>query len=316
MKKIKIIGGGGYIGTRLSNYLHSKGYEVHVVDLFWFGDFLDSGIIKERKNLWDLKYNDLEGFNSVIFLGGLSNDPMASYRPDLNFIENSSAPTYLAFIAKQAGVRKFISASSCSVYGYTGDQVLDEDSRIKPQYPYGVSKIQSEVGIMLLEDEFFSPIIFRKGTVSGWSEKMRFDLVINTMFKDSFTKGKIIINNPNLWRPIIDIRDVVRAYETAINSESSGVFNLSGKNYTIGQLGEIVYNKISKISKLEIETKNISDVRNYKVSTEKIEKELGFFPIFKAEDIVDELLDRIKVEDFNFDLDLYYNINTFKNIKL
>lgn len=314
MKKIKIIGGAGYVGTRLSNYLHSLGYEIHVVDLFWFGDYLNEKITKTKKNLWELKTKDLEGFDVVIFLGGLSNDPMASYRPDLNFIENSSAPTYLAFITKQSGVKRYISASSCSVYGYTNNEILNELSNIKPKYPYGISKLQSEIGIMSLEDDGFKPIIFRKGTVSGWSEKMRFDLVVNTMFKDSVTQRKIVVNNPNLWRPVIDIRDVVQGYELAINSNDSGIFNLSGKNYTIGEIGNIVHNKINTLIDVELIINNIEDVRNYKVSTEKIESCLGYKSKFDVNDIVDNLLNNINFKTFDFSNDIYYNINTFKNI--
>lgn len=314
MKKIKIIGGAGYIGTRLSNYLASKGHEIHVVDLFWFGDFLNEKITKIKKNLWELKTEDLEGFDVVIFLGGLSNDPMASYRPDLNFIENCSSPTYLAFMSKQSGVKRFVSASSCSVYGYTNNEILNETSKIKPQYPYGISKLQSEIGIMSLEDENFKPIIFRKGTVSGWSEKMRFDLVVNTMFKDAITQKKIVVNNPNLWRPIIDIRDVIQGYELSINTEDTGIFNLSGKNYTIGEIGEIVHKKMSEVINTDLIINNIQDVRNYKVSTEKIESVLGYKSNFDVNDIVNELLDNINFNTFDFTNDNYYNINTFKNL--
>ena len=133
MKKILVVGGAGYVGTRLSNYLFDKGYDVNVIDNFWFGDFLNNNITKTKKSLWDIKPNELEGFDVVLFLVGLSNDPMAMFRPDLNFIENSSAPMYLGFMAKQAGVKRFICASSCSVYGYTKNKTLNENSLVKPK---------------------------------------------------------------------------------------------------------------------------------------------------------------------------------------
>jgi nucleoside-diphosphate-sugar epimerase len=136
MKKILIVGGAGYIGTRLSNFLSDKGHIVSVVDNFWFGDYLNNNITKIKKSLWDIKPNELEGLDVILFLAGLSNDPMAMFRPDLNFIENSSAPVYLGFMAKQAGVKRFICASSCSVYGYTKNKTLNENSLVKPSYAY------------------------------------------------------------------------------------------------------------------------------------------------------------------------------------
>ena len=249
MKKILVVGGAGYVGTRLSNYLFDKGYDVNVIDNFWFGDFLNNNITKTKKSLWDIKPNELEGFDVVLFLAGLSNDPMAMFRPDLNFIENSSAPMYLGFMAKQAGVKRFICASSCSVYGYTKNKTLNENSLVKPSYAYGISKLQCEQGITTLEDNNFRPILFRKGTVGGWSPKMRYDLVVNTMFKNALTTKQITVNNPKLWRPLIDIRDVIQGYEKAIEADLdiTDIFNLSGVNLTIGDLGQMIHDELNKM---------------------------------------------------------------------
>ena len=128
MKKILIAGGAGFIGTRLSNKISSK-YDVTVMDHFWFGDMLNDNITKIKQDINSIKTEDLIGYDAVLFLAGLSNDPMAMYRPDLNFIENSATPTYLAFCAKEAGVKRFICASSCSVYGHTKNKTLNENSR-------------------------------------------------------------------------------------------------------------------------------------------------------------------------------------------
>lgn len=166
MKKLFIAGGAGYIGTRFCNELKNE-YDITVLDHFWFGDYLDPKIKKIKGDIKDLKKEDLEGYDAVLFLAGLSNDPMALYRPDLNFIENSAAPTYLAFIAKEAGVKRFIGASSASVYGFTKNKTLSENSKVKPSYAYGISKLQCERGISILEDNNFKPILFRKGTVGG-----------------------------------------------------------------------------------------------------------------------------------------------------
>jgi len=317
MKKILIVGGAGFIGTRLSNTLNKSGHEVHVVDNFWFGDFLDANIKKTKSSLWSLTSLDLEGYDAVLFLAGLSNDPMAMFRPDLNFIENASAPVYLGFIAKQAGVKRFICASSCSVYGYTKNKTLNENSPIKPSYAYGISKLQCEQGLTTLEDENFKPIIFRKGTVGGWSPKMRYDLVVNTMLKSALTTNKIIVNNPKLWRPLVDIRDVIQGYEKAIEADLdiSGIFNLSGVNSTIGDLGTSIHSKLVEMGfDVELVINNNPDVRNYKVSTEKIEDELGYKAQYNPLDSIDEILYNIDVNQYDFNQDIFHNINIFKQI--
>lgn len=317
MKKILIVGGAGYVGTRLSNHLSEKGYNISVIDNFWFGDFLNDNITKIKKSLWEIKPEELEGLDAVLFLAGLSNDPMAMFRPDLNFIENSSAPVYLGFIAKQAGVKRFICASSCSVYGYTKNKTLNENSLVKPSYAYGISKLQCEQGITTLEDNNFRPILFRKGTVGGWSPKMRYDLVVNTMLKSALTTGQIIVNNPKLWRPLVDIRDVIQGYEKAIEADLdvTGIFNLSGVNLTIGDLGQKLCDELNILGiNTKLTINNNPDVRNYKVSTNKIEDELGYKAEYTPIDSLTEILDNIDISNYDFNKDIYHNINIFKQI--
>ncbi len=314
MKNILVAGGAGYVGTRLCNEL-CLDYNVTVVDYFWFGDHLDTNVKKIKKDLGLLTAEDLKGFDAIIFVAGLSNDPMANFRPDLNFIGNSSIPTYLAYIAKQVGIKKFICASSCSVYGFTDNKTLTETDYVKPAYAYGISKLQCESGLTILEDDNFKPILFRKGTVGGYSPRMRYDLVINTMLMSGVSKGKITVNNANLWRPIIDIRDVIQGYKLALQADEnvSGVFNLSGSNYTIGDLGKIVTDKLNERGyKTELEVLNNVDVRNYKANTEKIESVLGFKAVYKPEDTLDEFFDKIDFSNYEFNNPHFYNIDVFK----
>lgn len=316
MKKLLITGGAGYIGTRMCNELCNE-YDITVCDLFWFGDFLDPKIKRIKKDIKHLTVDDVKGFDVVLFLGGLSNDPMAMYRPDINFIENSAVPTYLAFIAKEAGVKKFIGASSCSVYGFTENKTLTEQSSVKPSFAYGISKLQCERGIMILEDDSFKPILFRKGTVGGWSPKMRFDLVINTMLMTALTEKKITVNSPNLWRPLIDIRDVIQGYKRAIDcgEEVSGVFNLSGVNYTIGELGRLIHERLNDLGhKVDLEVLDVEDFRNYKVNTDKVSDALNFTALYKPIDTINEILENIDLDSFDFTDDNYYNIKTFKKV--
>jgi nucleoside-diphosphate-sugar epimerase len=316
MKKILVAGGAGYIGTRFCNEL-ANDYDITVVDLFWFGDKLYDNIKRIEKNISDLKIDDLIGFDAVIFLGGLSNDPMAMFRPDLNFNGNSSIPTYLAFISKQAGIKRFICASSCSVYGFTDGYTLTEDDFVKPSYAYGISKLQCEKGLEILEDDDFKPIIFRKGTVGGFSQRMRYDLVVNTMIMSGISKGKITVNSANLWRPLIDIRDVIQGYRLALDSDLSisGVFNLSGFNFTIGDLGTAVNETLkNKGFDVELEILQNPDIRNYKVSTHKIETILGYKARYTPIDTVNELFEKIDFSNYDFNVSEFYNIEIFKKV--
>ena len=315
--KILLAGGAGYIGSMLAPMLTEHGYDVVVMDLMWFGNYLPKTIKVVQKDIFHCTAKDLEGVEQVIFLAGLSNDPMAEFYPAGNFTYNAALPAYLAFTAKQAGVRRFIYASSCSVYGYTLNQLYDENSAATCNYPYGISKLQGERGVGLLEDDKFSTISLRQGTVCGHSPRMRMDLVVNTMFKTAITENTITVNNPALWRPIYDIRDAVNAFLRAIQADYSisGVFNVCSGNYTIGQIGDIIKDEMERLlnKKISLDIKNIHDLRNYKVSIEKAKTELGFAPQYSIRDIVAELYkNRALYGDYN--RDEFYNIRVFKSL--
>lgn len=317
--KILVVGGAGYVGSALIPNLLERGYDITVIDLFWFGNHLPQGIKTINKNIFDLDDKDLMDFDQVIFLAGLSNDPMAEFSPSLNFIYNAAAPAYLGYIAKKSGVKRLIYASSCSVYGYTLDKLYDEDCPTVSNYPYGISKLQGEKAVMQLKDENFSVIAFRKGTVSGYSPRMRLDLIVNTMFKTSLDKKLITVNNPSIWRPILSIQDAVSAYIRAIeaNEKISGIFNIASGNYTVGEVADIVKKSIedSLNIKIKLDIKYINDYRNYKVTCTKAMEILSFKPKNTIESIIDNLLknyDKFK----NFDNLEYYNIKIFKNLKI
>ena len=202
--RILVAGGAGYIGSVLIPKLLDRGYEIDVVDLLWFGDHLPRGVKIIDKDVFDLEESRLNGYDQVIFLAGLSNDPMAEYSPGENFIYNAAAPAFLGYIAKRAGVKRFIYAGSCSVYGYTANGLYDEESPAICNYPYGISKLQGERAAMQMVEENFSAICLRQGTVCGYSPRMRLDLVVNTMFKNAISERLITVNNPAIWRPILE----------------------------------------------------------------------------------------------------------------
>ncbi len=317
--RILVAGGAGYIGSYLIPVLLEHGYKVDVVDLLWFGNGLPENVSVVKKDLFKCQPEDLKDYDQVIFLAGLSNDPMAEFDPSMNFIFNGALPSYMAFVAKKAGVKRFIYASSCSVYGYTVNELYDEDSPVTCGYPYGISKLQGERGVLQLQDKNFSAIALRQGTVCGFSPRMRLDLIVNTMFKFAMTERKITVNNPSIWRPILDIRDAATAYLRAIQADYSlsGIYNVASGNYTVGQVGDMVKYEVEKLSgeKVEIVLKDIEDFRNYKVTIDKARTYLGYQPQHTIEDIIEDLYaNRASFEDY--DNDQFYNIRVFKKLNV
>jgi nucleoside-diphosphate-sugar epimerase len=203
------------------------------------------------------------------------------------------------------------------VYGYTVNQLYDEDSPVTCNYPYGISKLQGERGVLQQQSDKFSVIALRKGTISGFSPRMRFDLIVNAMFMSAMTDRKVVVNNASIWRPILDLRDAVSAYLRAIQADYSisGVYNISSGNYTVGQVGDMVKNKVETLTgrKIGIEIKNIQDFRNYKVSSERASTYLGFQPRYSVDDIVDELYAH-RDQFGNYSDDRYYNIRVFSKM--
>jgi nucleoside-diphosphate-sugar epimerase len=317
--KVLIVGGAGYIGSALVPKLLERNYEVDVVDLFWFGDNLPEAAGRIKKDVFELTADEVKAYDAAIFLAGLSNDPMAEFSPGKSCIYNAAAPAYLGYIAKQAGISRLVYASSCSVYGYTEDKLYDETSPAVSNYPYGISKLQGEQAVLQMKDDDFSVIALRQGTVSGYSPRMRLDLIVNTMFYFALSQKQITVNNPAIWRPILSIEDIVTAYIRAVESNQSisGIFNIASGNYTVGEVGDLVKARIEEKMGMEIKLniKHIKDYRNYKVSTEKAQNVLSFKPRHDIDAICDNLI--ANYEKFK-DLDNpnYRNIEVFKKLAL
>jgi len=315
--KILVAGGAGYIGSALVPKLMERGYAVTVVDQCWFGNHLPPEVPVLQKDVLSLETHELQGYDQVIFLAGLSNDPMADYSPSKNFVANAAAPAYLAYVSKRAGVQRFIYASSCSIYGYTVDELYDESSPAVSSYPYGISKLQGETAALQLRDESFSVIALRKGTVCGYSPRMRLDLVVNTMFMTAVTEGVIRVNNPSIWRPILAIQDAVAAYVRAVECSPnvSGVFNVASGNFTLGELADYVHDGVRRFLGIDprLDIRHVHDLRNYKVSIEKAANILSYKPRYSVVGIIEDLVaHRQRFADFGNPQ--YYNIETFRNL--
>lgn len=317
--KIMILGGAGYVGTTLAPFLHSCGYDITVVDIGWFGNSLPKEIHYIQSDIFDLKKSDVKDFHTIIFLAGLSNDPMAEFSPKDNFIYNTGLPAYIGYIAKEAGVKRMIFASSCSVYGFTYNRTFSEDDIAISNYPYGVSKLQGEKSLLALADEDFSVICLRQGTISGYSPRMRLDLAINTMFKNAYSNHEIKLSNNKIWRPILGLKDLCNAYKLAVESDITfgEVINIMSFNTTIGELAKSVEEFMFDKYGFTINTSDlhVEDYRNYKVSIEKAEELLNYKPEQDCFSIINDLNDNLAFFN-NFADEKYYNIEVFKKLMI
>lgn len=320
---ILVVGGAGYVGSILVRELLNKGYAVRIFDKFYFGD---RGIkdIKDRVEIiqGDMRNIDLsifEDIDAVVNVGGLSNDPTAEYNPKANYQMNVVATENLAKLSQKKNIRRFIFASSCSIYDLgLGDEdiVQDEEAKVNPKAAYSKSKYEAERILLGMAGDNFCPVILRKGTIFGFSYRMRYDLVVNTFIKDALTKGKIsIFRGGEMWRPLIDIRDVVRAYICCLESPEDRVkgqiFNVSRNNYRISELAYRVREALRDIGiKVEIEADYIPvNVRSYRVSTKKTESLLGFHTNYNVEDSVKNMVKMINKYNYTDFLNpRYYNI--------
>ncbi len=329
MGKILVVGGAGYVGSVLVRELLEQGYAVRIFDRLFFGDV---GIrdIKDRIELitGDMRSippSVLEGVDAVINVGGLSNDPTAEYNPKANYEMNTVATEKLARACKEMGVKRYVFASTCSVY-YTmageekGDVLLTEDAEINPKAAYSRSKFDAERILLSLVDDDFCPVILRKGTIFGFSPRMRYDLVVNTFVKDALDKGFITLHfGGEMWRPLVDIRDVARAYIACLQADEAKVrgqiFNLATKNYRISELALHVREALREIG-IEIDIKpgyRYRGIRSYRVSTDKIKDVLDFEPIVSVEEAVKDMVEKIEEYGYtDFNNPKYYNIRWMK----
>jgi nucleoside-diphosphate-sugar epimerase len=251
-KKILLTGGAGYIGIVLLEKLLAKGYKVRVLDNFLFGKKPIIPYLKRievvNKDIRNVNKKDLEGIDAVIHLAGLSNDPMADFDPKANFEINTEGTIKLAKLANEMGIKRFTFASSASIYNrgiLKRTRIQSEDGIVKPKAAYSVSKYRAEKELMNMADSNFAPIIFRQGTVYGFSPRMRYDLVVNTMVKTALYEGKIYVFCGGVqWRPLIDVEDVAVAHlkslEIPEKKLKGDIVNLFYENYKILDVARMV----------------------------------------------------------------------------
>ncbi len=298
--RVLVTGNQGYIGTILTPMLIAEGHEVVGLDtdLFARSTFFDSmpSIPTILKDIRDVDEKDVRGFNAIIHLAGLSNDPLGDYQPELTENINHRASVKLAKIAKAVGVERFLFASSCSNYGAAGDDFLTEDAEFRPVTPYGVSKVHVEEGLSTLADDKFSPIYLRASTAYGVSPRLRFDLVVNNLTAWAFTTGIVYIKSDGTpWRPVVHVQDIARAYIAALHAPRevthNEAFNVgtTAENYEIRELAEIVKDIVPNCS-IDFAPNAGPDKRCYRVDCNKIARTLpDYKPQWTARRGVEEL---------------------------
>lgn len=250
-----------------------------------FGEGIQS-IPELKKDIRDVELSDLDGFDAVLHLAGLSNDPLGDLNPNLTYEINHAATVHLASLAKQVGITRFIFSSSCSNYGAGGEDWLNEESEFNPVTPYGISKVRSEQDLAKLADDNFSPTFLRNATAYGVSPRLRFDLVLNNLVAWAFTTGQVYIKSDGTpWRPIVHIEDISRAFISVLNAPREVVHNQAfnvGRNednYRIRELAEIVEQTVPGCH-IEYAKDGSPDKRCYRVDCSKI---VQILPEFKPE---------------------------------
>ncbi|MBE2320249.1 SDR family oxidoreductase [Solirubrobacter sp. CPCC 204708] len=298
--RVLVTGHNGYIGCSLLPLLQQAGHEVVGLDNYLYETCTFGPDVPDvpslRKDVRDVELGDLEGFDAVIHLAAISNDPVGDLNPDATYSINHRASTRLAKLAKEAGVERFLFSSSCSLYGAAGDDILDESASFNPVTPYGESKLLVENDLRELADDDFSPTYLRNATAYGLSARLRGDLVVNNLTGYAVTTGQVLLKSDgSSWRPLVHIEDISRAFVAILEAPRELVHNepfnvgRTEENYKIRDVATIV-GEVVPGSTVTFADGASPDIRNYRVNCDKIMETLpAFQPVWTVRKSVEEL---------------------------
>lgn len=323
---VLLTGHKGYIGSVMTPLLLDAGHTVHGLDadLFEGCSFDEDGmttIPETRKDLRDVQQSDVEGFDVVIHLANLSNDPLGNLDPDLTYAINHRATVRLAELARDAGVGRFVFSSSCSLYGAAGQDRVTEEADFNPVTPYGTAKVLAERDIRPLASESFSPIFMRNGTVYGISPRLRFDLVVNNLTAWAVATGQIRMKSDGSpWRPLVHVEDVCTAFLAALEAPREAIHNeafnvgSTSENYQVRDVATIVGEVVPDCA-VSFADGASPDSRSYRVAFEKITERLGWSPKWTVRDGAEqvyEVLRGLKLASEVFEGERYSRIEHLK----
>ena len=325
MKKVFITGGAGYVGSALTDYLIDNGYEVTVYDLLLYG----SKVFSSNKNLKIIKgdirniklfRNSVKNHDTVIHLACISNDPSFELDPKLGKSINLDAFEPLVNASREQGVRRFIYASSSSVYGVKNEKNVNEEMSLEPLTDYSKFKVECEKILLKFKSDNFETVVIRPATVCGFSRRQRLDVIVNILTNLAFHKREIRVFGGDQLRPNIHIKDMLRAYLLILNASAEKVngeiFNAGWENMTVSEIAKTVKNNVG--SDINIIKTQTDDNRSYHISSLKIKKILNFNTKFTIQDAVKDLTDVFKKKILKDPLnnDLYFNVKRMQSHKL
>ena len=300
--RVLVTGHQGYLGTVMAPVLLAAGHDVVGLDNGLFADCVlgpaPQDPVQIKCDVRDVELETLRGFDAVIHLAALSNDPLGALAPHITYEINYHAAVRLARLSKEAGVRRFIYASTCSVYGAAGDELVTEDAPLRPLTPYAESKVRVEDDVVELADQSFSPVFMRNATAFGFSPRLRADIVLNNLVGHAVLTGCIrVLSDGSPWRPLVHAHDIAVAFVAALEAPTDTVharaFNIGTErnNVTVAEIAREVADAVPG-SAVQILGESASDPRSYRVDFSAFRCAVGFEAAWTVADGARELYDK------------------------